>query len=122
MTKASFAAINLAVEDARVRYPPGVERSIAGRFSFLPSYSRVFYAFRVSPAQTAALSVCREIFVSRTQPSRLHPPVRKIGPELSGSLFSGAGRVNTEFSFGVRMRTHSNKTPPTVTDELSDPR
>lgn len=88
---------------------PGVERSTAGRFSFLPSFSRVSYAFRGSPAQTAALSVCREISVSRTQPSGLHPPVRKIGPELSDSLFSGASRVNKEFSFGVRkvQRKHS---------------
>ena len=77
-------------------------------FFVLPSYWRVSHAFRVSPAQTAAISVCREISVSRTQPSRLRPSVRKIGPELSDSLFSGASRVNTEFSFGDRARTDSN--------------
>jgi hypothetical protein len=34
----------------------------------------------------------------------LRPLVQKIGPELSDSLFSEASRVNTEFSFGVRLR------------------
>ena len=87
---------------------PGVERSTAGRFLFLGSYSRVSYAFRVSPAQTAAISVCREISVSRTQPSRFRPSVRKIDLELSDSLFLGTSRVNIEFSFRVRLRDGSS--------------
>ena len=68
-----------------------------------------FQRFSRFAGQSAALSVCGEISVSRTQPSRLHPPVRKIGPELSDSLFSGASRVNTEFSFGVQMRRTSKR-------------
>ena len=90
---------------------PGVERSTAGRFSFPPSLSRVFYAFRGSPAQSTAISVCREIPVSRTQPSRLRPLVRKNGPELSDSLFSGASRVNTEFSFAKLAQPLRTVTP-----------
>lgn len=43
--------------------------------------------------------------------------MRKIGPELSDSLFLGPSRVNTEFSFAVRMRSASN-TLATVTHRL----
>jgi hypothetical protein len=87
---------------------PGVEKSTAGRFSFLTSYSRVSYTFRGLQPQTAAISVCKEISVSRTQPSRLRPTERKIGPELSDSLFLEASGVNTEFSFDAQSRPVSN--------------
>jgi hypothetical protein len=42
------------------------------------------------------------------QPSRLRLRVRKIGLELSDSLFSMGSRINTEFSLGPQVKTGSN--------------
>ena len=78
---------------------PGVERSTAGRFSFLPTFSKAFATFRVPLHQAGAFSVLGEISVYRTQPSRFRPHLREIGYELSDSLFLDPPRINTEVAF-----------------------
>ena len=45
------------------------------------------------------------------KPSRLRLRVRKIGLELSDSLFLTGSRINTEFSLGPQVKTGSNFRP-----------